>query len=171
MPLFTVGHSNHTPQRLFEIIAPFGITHLIDIRSVPYSGRFPHFNRDTLAELCADRGIVYEWWGETLGGVRGTDEGLASVAATSPFRNAVGRVAKSFAGDESGRTACLLCAEWDPRKCHRAMLVGPALRSLPDGGVDLHHILPDGKLILQSELEEEQDVPRIDRAGTLSLFD
>ena len=80
-----------------------------------------------------------------------------------------------MAHDKAGDTAtCLLCAEWDPSKCHRSMLIGSELRRQPDFSVDLHHILRDGTLILQSELEENDSSVRsgaADRAGTMSLFD
>ncbi len=171
MPLYTVGHSNHEPKRLFEIISPFGITHIIDVRSVPYSGRFPHFNRDHLSKSCDERNIVYEWRGDSLGGLKGSERAFDSIAESDSFKNAVEKLATLASDEKSGVTGCLLCAERDPRRCHRSMLIGPALRSLPGGGVDLHHILPDGTLILQSELEESQNAPKTDRAGTMSLFD
>jgi uncharacterized protein (DUF488 family) len=167
MPVYTIGHSNHTPDRLFDIAAPYSITHIIDIRSVPYSGRFPQFNRDNLEQLCKERGISYEWWGDSLGGKRESGIGLDEIAELENFKRAIERLA------EMGEmhTLALLCAEWDPVNCHRSMLIGPAMRKLPDGGVDLHHILRDGTLILQSELEENQSAPKSDRAGTPSLFD
>lgn len=167
MPVYTVGHSNHDPDRLFEIIAPYGITHIIDIRSVPYSGRFPYFNRDNLADLCKAGNLVYEWWGETLGAKRESGESFDEIAQLESFREAVVRLA----GRSENETLALLCAEWDPARCHRSMLIGPALRKLPGGGIDLHHILRDGTLILQSELEESQAAPKSDRSGTPSLFD
>jgi len=170
MPIYTAGHSNHSPDRLFEIIAPFRITHVIDIRSVPYSGRFPHFNRDNLQRLCTEHSIEYQWWGDSLGGKRGSDIGLDSIAEREDFKRAVKNLAGTFSGDRDDKVACLLCAERDPRMCHRSMLIGPALRAL-QGGVDLHHILPDGTLTCQSELEENQSAPKVDRAGTLSLFE
>ncbi len=170
MPIYTLGHSNHTPQRLFEIIAPFRITHIIDIRRVPYSGRFPHFNRDELRSHCEKRDITYEWRGESLGGSVGTDESLESISEGSAFADAVARLVDEFGDDEGDRVACLLCAEKDPRRCHRSMLIGPALRALPSGGIDLQHVLSDGTLIAQSELEEEGHAPKRDRSGTLPLF-
>jgi uncharacterized protein (DUF488 family) len=170
MPLYTIGHSNHNPERLFVLLAPFGITHLIDVRRVPFSGRFPFYNRDNLRELCRQHGIVYEWWGDSLGGNKWADQTAHAVTHSSAFRAAIERLARDYADDAENKAACLICAEWDPRKCHRSMLIGPALRALPDGGLDLQHILPDGTLLAQSELEEGGEVPRSDRAGTLPLF-
>ena len=164
MPIYTVGHSNHTPDQLFSLLALFGITHIIDIRSVPYSGRFPYFNKDTLKSLCEDRNIVYEWRGESLGGLRSGESPFDETA----FQSAIKKLAAELSNDGDGVTACLICAERDPSKCHRSKLVGPALRKI---GVDLHHILVDGTLKLQSELEEEMKAPKSDRSDTMSLFD
>jgi uncharacterized protein (DUF488 family) len=169
MPIYTVGHSNHSPDWLFEIIAPFGITHLIDIRRVPYSGRFPHFSRDSIRALCEERDIIYEWWGETLGGTVGSDEDFDMISSGESFRSSIRRLSERF-GEDSGKIACLLCAEKDPARCHRSMLIGPALRALEPGGVDLQHILPNGTLISQSMLEEDGLAPRHDRSGTMPLF-
>ena len=170
MPLYTVGHSNHSADRLFEIIAPYSVTVIIDVRSVPYSGRFPHFNRDRLAEAAELHDISYEWWGESLGGIKSSGATLDSIRESYSFRNAIRKLIERFGNRNEEETACLLCAEADPRRCHRSMLIGPSFRSA-DGGIDLHHILPDGTLILQSELEEKQEAPKVDRAGTMSLFD
>jgi len=168
MSLYTIGHSNHTPERLFELVAPFSLTHLIDIRRVPFSGRNPFFNSNSLRLLCHQQGIVYEWWGETLGGSVGTEYTLDEIAKSKGFLAAVRKLSTGY-GEGSGKVACLLCAEGDPRKCHRSMIIGPALFALSIGGIELQHILPDGTLLAQSELEEEVSLG--DRSGTLPLFD
>ena len=40
-------------------------------------------------------------------------------------------------------TVALMCAEEDPAKCHRALLIGPALE---EHGVDLLHIRAEGSV-------------------------
>jgi len=168
MPIYSAGHSNHTPEQLYSLLAPFGITHIIDIRSVPYSGRFPYFNRDNLKSLCEKRNYIYEWRGDGLGGLRDGNPSFDSIAESLDFKNAIEKLVADFSGEKADITACLLCAEKDPLRCHRSMLIGPALYKL---NVDLHHILADGTLKLQSELSEQMNVPKSDRSGTLSLFD
>jgi uncharacterized protein (DUF488 family) len=167
MSIFTLGHSNHTPERFFELLAPFRITHILDIRSKPFSRHVPHFNRDSLSSLASERGYIYEWWGESLGGYR--DNAGVDVNDDPVFKKAIENLAMRF-GESSDMAAVLVCAEGDPAKCHRANLIGPALRALPSGRADLQHILPDGTLIAQSLLEERGAVSRLDRSGTLSLF-
>lgn len=168
MPIYTAGHSNHTPDGLFSIIGPFRITHIIDIRSVPYSGRFPYFNKDNLKSLSEDRNYIYEWCGDVLGGLKNGGEAFDEIGTSAEFANAIEKLITDFSGDDENKTACLICAERDPARCHRSMLIGPALSKLD---VDLHHILTDGTLILQSVLSEQMKAPKSDRSGTLSLFD
>jgi uncharacterized protein (DUF488 family) len=58
------------------------------------------------------------------------------------------------------RVVCLLCAEEDPRKCHRSRLLGAKL--LAWHGVDVQHLRHDGRIEPQSALEaEEQQQPRL----------
>ena len=41
---------------------------LVDVRSMPWSRRFPQFGRERLAKSLEDAGIDYAWEGEALGG-------------------------------------------------------------------------------------------------------
>ncbi len=99
----------------------------------------------------------------------GTDESPDSISSSDRFHEALRRLS-DFYGKNSDNTGCLLCAERDPKQCHRSMLIGPDLRALLSGGLDLQHILADGTLIPQSILEEEGHAPKRDRSGTMSLF-
>lgn len=167
MPLYSIGHSNHSVERFFRLLAGFGISVIVDVRSVPYSRHVPHFNRENLIKLAGEKGIGYEWRGESLGGKHLSDD----VRPESDFKNAIEKLARDFGYDSGGKVAVLVCAEGNPRNCHRATLIGPSLRALVEHPVDLQHILPDGTLISQSMLEESGEVPRQDRSGTMNLFD
>ena len=69
-PLFTVGHSNQSPESFISLLGQHGIDELVDIRSSPYNRNTytAHFNKDTLAELLASHGIRYVFMGNELGG-------------------------------------------------------------------------------------------------------
>jgi uncharacterized protein (DUF488 family) len=167
MPLYSIGHSNHSVERFFQLLAGFCVSVIVDVRSVPYSRHVPHFNRENLLKLAGEKGISYEWRGDSLGGRHSSD----GVRWSGSFKNAIERLARDFGDDAGMKIAVLVCAEGNPRKCHRATLIGPSLRALVDHPVDLQHILPDGTLISQSMLEENGEVPRQDRSGTMNLFD
>lgn len=51
-----------------------------------------------------------------------------------------------------GLRVCLLCSERLPHRCHRSKLIGPALKTL---GLELHHLLPDGKVLTQDAVMAE----------------
>lgn len=134
----------------------------MDIRSTPYSRWVPHFNRKNFLELASERAFIYEWWGDKLGGKISPNDDI--------FSKAIAELAERFGEGPSSMTGIIVCAERDPKDCHRATSIGPAIRSLPYNAIDVLHILADGSVIAQSELEEKGQVPRCDRAGTLDLF-
>ena len=68
--LYTVGHSTRSPEEFIEVLREHDIRIVTDVRSFPSSDRYPHFNRESLAELLQKRGIRYERLGEQLGGFR-----------------------------------------------------------------------------------------------------
>lgn len=152
-PLFTVGHSSHESEYFFALLKKHDVTAVSDVRSMPYSRYNPQFNRDNLKAGLREHGIKYVFLGEELG-ARSQDstcyvDGQARydlIAKTDLFRQGLERVVK---GSESFRIA-LMCAEGDPLTCHRTVLV---CRRLKSAGLEINHILRDGKLESQSELE------------------
>lgn len=152
--VLTIGHSAHSAEGFVALLRRAGVTAIADVRSSPWSRQNPQFNRETLRESLAAHGIVYAYLGDALGG-RPKDrsfycEGVADyerMAQAPEFRDGLDRV---VAGAEKYRIA-LMCAERDPLTCHRCLLVG---RALAERGADVRHILDDGALVRQSEIED-----------------
>ncbi|MBY0229738.1 MAG: DUF488 domain-containing protein [Gemmataceae bacterium] len=152
--LFTVGHSNHELAHFLALLRRHGIEAVVDVRSVPVSGRNPHFNRDMLQPALRGAGVMYGFLGEELGARRtereAYDEGKAlyeRIVDLPKFRTGIDRVL-------DGITKCrvaLMCAEKDPLDCHRAILV---CRELAKSVPGILHILADGKLETHAEAEE-----------------
>jgi hypothetical protein len=69
------------------------------------------------------------------------------MARTPNFSNGLQRVLE---GTKNFRIA-MMCSEHDPLECHRCLLVG---RALHEGGVAVRHILFDGRVVSQADLEE-----------------
>src|SRR5919108_2503786 len=69
MDVFTVGHSTHALSDLVALLARHEIEHLVDVRLIPASRRFPHFSRENLADTLPSNGIAYSHMKE-LGGRR-----------------------------------------------------------------------------------------------------
>ena len=107
--LLTIGHSNQPADRFIALLRNAGVTAVADVRSVPFSRRFPWFSAKALAERLAHEGIAYLPLGDALGG-RPRDpelycDGVAdyeAMAAAPEFRAGLDRVAD----DDAHATAC-----------------------------------------------------------------
>jgi uncharacterized protein (DUF488 family) len=143
----TIGHSNHPLERFLGLLKAGGVKLLVDVRSMPYSRRFPQFGRERLSKSLADAGIDYLWEGEALGGKPGAGGGYNELAARPAFKNALDRVIKRG----QGMTLCLMCAEKEPLDCHRTVLVA---RRLAERGVAVEHLLADGTVRPHADVED-----------------
>ena len=131
-----------------------GVTAIADVRSVPFSRRFPWFSNRTLSERLQSKGIAYVTMGDTLGG-RPTNpalycDGIAdyeAMAATPDFHAGIDRVMT----DMMRYRLCLMCAEREPLDCHRCLLVG---RAITRRGYSIGHILGGGSIEPHSATEE-----------------
>lgn len=144
-PVFTIGHSNHSPETFVELLTQHGVNEVVDVRSSPSSRYLPHFNYDVLNQILDDVGIDYLFLGGLLGGrppgpsYYDADGRVLydRVADTEFFDDGIGQVVRT--ADE--RRVALMCAEKDPLDCHRTLLLA---QSLVKRGVAVGHILADG---------------------------
>src|ERR1700760_3670835 len=88
----TIGHSTHPIERFVELLKAGGVERLVDVRSMPWSRRFPQFGRERLAKNLAGGGIAYAWEGEALGGKPKAGGGYDELAARPEFKDAIGRL-------------------------------------------------------------------------------
>lgn len=161
--LHTVGHSNHPIERFIELLRGQRITRLVDVRSHPASRWAPQFGKRPLAGALGRAGIDYCFLGDTLGG-RPADRAFYDVDGRVDY--ALRREAPDFIdGVErlvalaAERPTAILCAEEDPARCHRRLLITPALRAR---GIEVVHIRGDGRV----EPEIDDEAP----GGQLGLF-
>ena len=152
--LFTIGHSTHQLSGFLDLLRLHQVQAVADVRSQPFSARFPHFCREPLEKSLKEQSIRYVFLGNELGARRAEaccySEGQARyelVAQTPAFHAGLERILK---GLEKYRLV-LLCAEKDPMTCHRTILV---CRHLRGKGFPIQHILSDGKLESHAALEE-----------------
>jgi uncharacterized protein (DUF488 family) len=156
----TIGHSNHPIGRFVDLLKSGGVEAVVDVRSTPYSRRFPQFGRERLAQSLSAAGILYRYEGAALGGLPARSRsGFASAKAGKPatydeiaerpeFKEALDRLVAGSAD----ATLCLMCAEKEPLDCHRTVLVS---RRLAERGAAIEHLLADGKHKPHAVLEEE----------------
>ena len=156
----TIGHSNHPIERFLDLLKAGGVRLLVDVRSMPYSRRFPQFGRERLARSLGEAGIDYLWEGEALGGLPGQGGGYNELAARPTFKDALGRLIERA----ESMTLCLMCAEKEPLDCHRTVLVA---RRLAERGVAVEHLLADGSTRVHGDVE----VALLAKNKTADLFD
>lgn len=154
MTIFTIGHSSHSFDALAELLQSSGVTAVADVRSTPYSRRYPQFNAPALLHALKSVDIAYVGLGRELGGrpvrdelFRGEVADYEAMARTDEFAAGIKRV---IAGAER-HVVALLCSEGDPLHCHRCLLVG---RHLATHGCDLKHIHGDGRIETQVAFED-----------------
>jgi hypothetical protein len=139
--VLTVGHANQPADRFLALLQGAEVTAVADVRSVPFSRRFPWFSGKALAKRLRTSGIGYLALGDALGG-RPRDpslycDGVAdydAMAATRAFRSA---------GPGARRDAAAAPVP-DVRRAraarlHRCLLVARALAKRAPG-----HIFADG---------------------------
>jgi uncharacterized protein (DUF488 family) len=156
MKCATIGHSNYPYDRFLELLRLNGIGQVIDVRSSPYSHAVPQYDRESLRSSLEVSGVGYQFMGDSLG-ARYTEEGLLFPDGRVDFSKVRGRPAFQLALRkivmlvQEGPPIALMCAEKEPYDCHRFVLVSYALER---SGVEVEHILDDGRPIPNSELEK-----------------
>ena len=130
-PLLTIGHSSHPINVFLDLLERHGVELVADTRSVPYSRFNPQFSQAALKHSLAERGIRYEYFGRELGG-RPPDP-------SASFQEGIARLIVRA----SESCVAVLCAEEDPARCHRGLLIAPAVRRQ---GFAVSHIRGKGEL-------------------------
>ncbi len=143
--VYTVGHSNRGVDEFVGLLKAHGVETLADIRKLPGSNKYPHFNRDELSGSLARAGIRYVYL-EELGGRRKQSKdskntvwrnksfrAYADHMETEEFRRGIA----SLLGYAAGGRVAVMCSEAVWWRCHRA-LVADYLKSL---GVSVYHIM------------------------------
>src|SRR5580700_1669683 len=152
--LFSIGHSNIPAERFIGQLRHAGVNAIVDVRSTPFSRRFPWFSGKSLAATLTQHGMTYLAYGDALGG-RPRDtalyrDGVAdyeAMARQPDFQIGLDRLL----ADAARARVCLMCAEREPLDCHRCLLVA---RSLAERGFTIGHILHDGTVERHTATEQ-----------------
>jgi len=128
--VLTVGHSTRPIDVFVGLLAANGVTHLMDVRTIPRSRHNPQFNSEALADSLRDAGIAYTHV-PGLGGLRrarpdsanaawrnASFRGYADYMQTPAFAQHLAEVIELA---KSERVA-LMCAEAVPWRCHRSLI-------------------------------------------------
>ena len=143
--IYTIGHSNRELDEFIELLKQNEIEVLIDVRKLPGSRKYPHFNQVELSASLSSADIFYIYLQE-LGGRRKPNadsintiwknksfQAYADYMATAEFLEGINRLLEYA---QTKRVA-IMCAEAVWWRCHRA-LIADYLKSI---GTDVYHIM------------------------------
>ena len=144
--IWTIGHSTRSIDDFVAALCSHGIRLLADVRLLPGSKRYPHFNSDALAASLRESGVGYEHFRD-LGGRRrprpdspngawrnDAFRGYADHMETPGFETAIARLLEMAAN--AGPTT-LMCAEAVWWRCHRGLISD----YLKVRGIEVLHII------------------------------
>ncbi len=144
--IYTVGHGLLPLEALLANLGSHEVRAVVDVRSQPFSGRAPQFNKEILQRSLEAAGITYIWMGQALGGR--PPEALRTRTGSPDYERMACEPATVAALDKvveaaGRRRLALLCSEGRPEGCHRTRMLEPQLEQR---GAHVEHILPDGTL-------------------------
>lgn len=134
MKIYTIGHSTRSLKEFIEILKTFNIEQVVDVRRLPGSRKFPHFNKENIEAELSKVGIQYVHFPE-LGGYR--KEAYLAFSQTEEFANAIKKLLKII----NEKTAVVLCAEILWWRCHRRYIAN----ALAQMGHQIIHIFDEKK--------------------------
>jgi uncharacterized protein (DUF488 family) len=164
--VLTIGHSNHPLDKLVGLLHQHGVEVLVDARSRPYSRFSPHFTRKALERSVPEAQLRYLYLGDVLGG---RPESRACydadgnidydrIEAQAFYQRGIERLLDGI----SKFRVCVMCAEEDPGRCHRRLLI---TRTLVRRGVEVRHIRGTGLVETEDELRASSDTRQLDLLG------
>ena len=130
MLVLTIGHSTRPIDVFVGLLVANGVTHLMDVRTIPKSRHNPQFNSDALAASLRDAGIAYTHV-PGLGGLRRARPDSANAAWRNPSFRGYADYMQTTAFDEhlaevielaKSERIALMCAEAVPWRCHRSLI-------------------------------------------------
>lgn len=142
--LFSIGHGNKSIQEFLDELQSFGISYLVDVRSVPFSKWNPQFNQEMLQMDLKSHSITYVYMGNVIGGKPSDSECFDSkgffdynkMAKNPAFVSGLARLADA---QSKSLKLAVMCSEADPSECHRSKLIG---RELYDKySINMRHII------------------------------
>lgn len=164
--LCTIGHSNRDLPSFLKLLAENSVQVVIDVRSAPYSRYASQFNKNEIQSAISAAGVRYIYMGDIIGGKPTNPEYLdangkvlyENISKSEKFQKGLDRLQT---GLSAGWIICLMCAEEDPLKCHRHLLIANELEFKRN--VSVWHIRSDGTKIMARE-------HLIAESGQLRLF-
>lgn len=146
--ILTVGHSNRDLGEFLDLLRSHDVKLIADVRKLPGSRSYPHFNAESLSQSLREVEIGYQHFAG-LGGRRSraknspngawrnaSFQAFADYMLTSEFETALKRLL-----EQPEQRIALMCAEAVPWRCHRSLIAD----ALVVRGVAVEHIMSPGR--------------------------
>ena len=155
--VYTIGYSGFSLNDFVEVLKKLHIQIVIDVRSLPVSKHFSDYNKDFLEKVLKENHIHYRNYSSEFGARQTescyfSDEGyldFVKFTSSSQFKQGLSKIE---AGISAGYNFALMCAEKNPSMCHRTIMVA---RQFFNNGIEVIHIMPNNRLLSQSDIENE----------------
>lgn len=156
--VYTIGHSNHSPDTFVRLLTEAKIEGLVDVRSNPKSSWASYANPHDLKQILKAAGVQYLYLGNVLGGRPNDPDcynpqtGKAdyqSMQNRESFQQGLSRLLEGL----KKYCICVMCTEEDPSSCHRNLLIGESLRRK---GIQILHIRGTGQIQTDEDLWKDK---------------
>ncbi|WP_445474611.1 DUF488 domain-containing protein [Methanococcoides methylutens] len=135
---YTIGYGNRSLDEFIDILKQYNLSCLVDVRSYPHSVR-EEFNRENLEIVLPKYNIAYSHC-PGLGGLR--EESYTDYMRTGEFRGYFSKlISRIKEVNSNGSDVVLMCAEKNPKNCHRYKLSN----ELEESGIRVIHLTDPGQ--------------------------
>lgn len=153
--IYTIGYTGFSAYEFINVLRDREINVVIDVRSTPYSERYPDYNKENLERVLKSNQIYYRNYIKEFGARQDnrnfySSEGYLDFEVFSKSEQFLSGVEKIENSVAKGYKIVLLCAEKKPIQCHRTILVARAFHKL---GYKVIHLLPDNATVTHKEIE------------------
>ncbi len=116
---FTIGYGNKPIVLFLELLDTYSINILIDVRVYP-KAHTNHYSRPNIEKILAKIGIQYHWIKKFGNTFKNNGNPLGYYKAHLETEHT--RILAKLDGLIKKNRVCFMCAENDPKKCHRSIL-------------------------------------------------
>ncbi|MFT4971063.1 MAG: hypothetical protein ACI9XO_001806 [Paraglaciecola sp.] len=171
--IYTIGHSIHEFSYFLTLLSTYQIDCIVDVRSIPASGRNPQYNKAALQNTLRAEDIIYLHFGKEFGArqpnqaVQNNDGqvNFEKFRQTQAFQKGIQQLEE---GLEKGYNIALMCSESHPLDCHRFSMIS---NFLVEQSFEVQHILKDKSLVSHEEMEERMLKKYAKKLPKPSLFE
>jgi uncharacterized protein (DUF488 family) len=153
--IYTIGYSCFKIDDFVNVLKKYNINCVVDVRSNPNSKFYTDYNYNELENTLKEHNILYRNYKKEFGAQQENTKyyrngylDFESFCMSEAFREGMRKIE---AGIELKYIFVLMCAEKDPIKCHRTLMIANEFHK---SGYKINNILFDGTIETQESIEQ-----------------